>query len=256
MIYQMKSLVAVSLLIVSCSSILPGQTTPSITPTISARRVPGIFHRQYKALGRRVDGNEKNQTVYKGRLFYADGTSSAVRITHQVPHYIRIEGLKERGGAILYDGRDARGLASGTDEALLETFLLDMPDGILIALQKSAELRLLGLNSGPDPDKYPNYDGPRYDVYDLTTRLEYNDNIWRHKRYYFDSQTKLLHKTRYKDQSMSPFVEVETYYSMWGSIEGSAFPARISRFENGKEVFTFIAEEIESRAGIDDALFR
>ena len=255
MIDRRVGILAVSLLGAVVAAAI-GQDNFDISAKSSVRSVPGIFQAPFSALGNRLKVKYKERTVFRGQLFHADGRSSSIQVTQQVPHFIRIEGVKAGGRMIAYDGRSAKGLADRTDAALLETFLLDMPDGIVIALQKSTELRLMGIDSGPDPDRYPDYDGPRYDVYSLSTQVDFRNGVWRHKLYYFDTKTKLLHKTEYKDQSVSPPVAVESHYSMWGSIDGSSYPAQISRYENGSLVFTFIAEEIEPGAGVAESHYR
>ena len=119
-------------------------------------------------------------------------------------------------------------------------------------LQTDGSFRLLGLGFGPDPEKNPDYDGPRYDVFDFSipNKLE-GEGSARTRLYYFDSKTHLLHRTVYRDHSVSPPVKVETRFTVWGEIEGSAYPAQVERYENGKRVFTFIATGIESGPEVD-----
>jgi hypothetical protein len=77
----------------------------------------------------------------------------------------------------------------------------------------------------------------------------------RSKLYYFDSRTGLLQSTRYYDRSVSPPVKIETHFSVWGTIDNSAYPARIDHYEGGKLMFSFIAESIEGGESIDKANF-
>jgi hypothetical protein len=70
------------------------------------------------------------------------------------------------------------------------------------------------------------------------------------------SKTHLLAKTEYYDQSATPPVKVETRFSVWGMIDGSAYPAKIDRYENGALVFSFIATSIEGGQAVDASNFR
>jgi hypothetical protein len=76
------------------------------------------------------------------------------------------------------------------------------------------------------------------------------------KRYYFDSDTGLLNSTRYTDATVSTGLRVETRFSNWGQVEGSAYPGRIERFEDDRSVFTLIISAASSRPRRDATNFR
>jgi hypothetical protein len=244
---------AVMLLICGlCNAISSEDKAPQIANN-PIGHVPGMFLHQLTALGKRlkVSGNEK--TVYSGQLFDKAGNSSHARIVHQLPGLIKLEGFKGQGSVLSFDGQRARGITSRkSDEALLEIFSIDYPEGMFISLQQGAALRVIGRGFGPDPRIEPDYKGPRYDIFEVTNSVaSRQDQSVRSKLYYFDSQTGLLQSTRYYDRSVSPPVKMETRFSGWGTIDGSAYPAKIEHYEGGKLVFTFIAESIEGGVPMD-----
>ena len=61
----------------------------------------------------------------------------------------------------------------------------------------------------------------------------------RRKRYYFNSDTGLLHSTRYNDQTAGS-IRVHTVFSNWQVVDGSAYPGRIERYEAGTLRFMFV----------------
>lgn len=219
-------------------------------------RVPGMFQPQARSLGKRAHESGKERTIYTGQLFDKDGNSTPVRIIHQQPNLVRLEGFKPGNGVLSFDGQQGKGASSRNDESLLEVFAMDMPEGMLAQVQESAAIRFLGDGFGPDPKLNPGYSGPRYSLYDLTSAMRCRRNReLRSRIYFFDGRTKLLDRTQYKDRSAKPAAEKETRFSMWGEIEESMYPARIDHYENGELVFTFIAESIESGEATDVAEF-
>jgi hypothetical protein len=210
-----------------------------------------------EALGRRGRAVGKEKTVYTGQLFDKKGKSTPVRIIHQLPNLVRLEGFQSGNGHLSFDGEKAHGINSKKEEAYLETFAMDMAEGMLASMQSNAAIRFLGSGFGPDPRKVPNYTGPRYDIIDVLDTVRCSkENVKRLKSYYLDTKTGLLESTRYKDQTANPPVAVETRFSTWGTIDGSAYPARIDRYEGGELEFTFIAEEITVESSTDVESFK
>jgi hypothetical protein len=220
-------------------------------------RIPGRYQAQLGALGRRAKMSGRERKTYIGELFDKAGKSTPVRIIHQLPNWVRLEGFKPGNAHLAFDGERTVGISSRKEESYLETFSMDMAEGMLESIQASAAIRLLGKDFGPDPKIEPNYAGPRFDIYDVTDTMRCRRNpLLRAKYYYFDSKTGLLMKTRYFDQPANKAFEIETHFSMWGTIDGSAYPARIDHYEGGELEFTFIAEQITSEPSTDAVNFR
>jgi hypothetical protein len=251
------SVMIVALLIFGICSTTAGQNNDPNISGLPMGWIPSIFGQQAASLGKRLRTTGKEKTVYRGQLFDKDGKSTPARVVHQLPGLIRLEGFKGQGGPISFDGKNSRGITSRrSDEGLLEIFTTDFPEGLFDSAQKGAAVRLLGRGFGPDPGLEPSYTGPRYDIYEVTGSVRCReDQLMRLKRYYFDTSTGLLQSTRYYDRSVSPPVKMETRFSVWGNIDGSAYPARIDRYEGGQLVFTFIAEDIAGGASSDLAIF-
>jgi hypothetical protein len=220
-------------------------------------RIPSLFQAHAAALGKRVEVKGRERTVLVGEYLDAQGSAAQVRVVLQLPRMVRLEGFKGRGSVLAFDGDRAKNAATRADKALLETFVSDTAEGMLASIQELAAARLLGNGFGPDPRTNPNYSGPRYDIVDVfMPDVIRKGPVWQSKQYYFDSKTGLLHSTHYYDRTVSPPVKVETRFSMWGTMDGSAYPASIERYEGGKRVFSFISSDIASGPAVDDSDYR
>jgi hypothetical protein len=219
-------------------------------------RIPGVYDPIVKALGKRVQENGKEKTVYIGEYFDHSNKSKRAKATIQLPRLARLEGFKN--AVISFDGKNKKNANDRGDNSLLETFLMDTAEGLLASVQESASIRLLGLRFYPDLIAYKNgYNGPLYDIYDAIGP----DAIWagqpfQSRQFYFDSKSKLLSRVQHYDRTASPPVKVETHFPVWGTIDNSAYPACIERYENGSLIFSFIATSIESGPADDEKEYR
>jgi len=219
-------------------------------------RTPAMFHHQVTKLGERIRVSGKEATLYTGELVDAAGKNSSAQVIYQTPGLVRLVGFTS-GQPLSFDEDIARGVASRDDEVLLETFVMDFPEGMLASVQRSGAVRLLGIGVGPDPRKNPGYSGPRYDIFEVTgpvrTRI---DRFVSSKMYYFDSHSGLLIKTLTIDRSRPTPVEMETRFLNWQTIDGSAYPSRIDRFEAGRLVFSFTVRSINAGPAVEAGQFR
>ena len=210
--------------------------------------LPGDLLVQVRAVGDRMSRSGKEETVLEGELFGL-GESKAVRVVHQLSGMVRIEGL--RGGQtvpLTFDGDLIRGSTGRIDESILETFAMDTIEGMVYSVRSGGAMRLLGRGFGPNPRAVPDYKGPRFDIYEITAPVRTRqDRQLRFKRYYFDSDTGFLVSTRYTDPTVSPGIRVETRFLNWQRVDGSAYPGRIERYENGNPVFSFVVATASSR---------
>jgi hypothetical protein len=230
-----------------------GQSRRSTTPGFT--NLPGIVARQMAALGNRVQIPGKEQTVYIGELLNADGKRGAAQVVHQLPMLVRLDGFSS--GALMFDGERMTGVATKNDEATLEVFTMDLAEGMFAALRNSASLRHLGNRFGPDSRSAPAYNGPRYDIYSTTgPAMNLRGQVMRSRLYYFDSDSGLLQLTRYSDDTRTPPVPVETRFSEWRMVEGSAYPGRIEHYRDGKRVFSFIANAVTPARPVNPERFR
>jgi hypothetical protein len=218
--------------------------------------LPNSLAPQLDALGTRMTADGKENTVYEGVLTDASGNMSQARVMVQ-SGMAKLEGFKGAGSIMAFDGSQATGISNRADESTVESFLMDMPESLLATAGKTAAVRLLGRQFGPDPRTEPGYTGPQYDIYDVTMPIIYKaTGAMRPKQFYFDADTHLLAKTEYYDRSANPAIKVETRFSVWGTIDGSLYPARIDHYENDALVFSFIATAITGGPAVDASNFR
>jgi len=219
--------------------------------------LPSDLLLQVRPLGMRFQRPGKEETVLTARLFDGIGDPKPVRIVHQLSGMVLVEGAKERI-PLSFDGEAARGAVDRKDEALLETFVMDTVEGLIYSSRSGGSVRLLGRHFGPAPGAgLKDYTGPYYDIYEALAPVRSRaDRQLRMKRYYFDSQSQMLVSTRYMDSSFSPPVRVETRFSNWQEVEGSAYPAKIERYENDNLVFSLAVTSATSRARGNAASFR
>ncbi len=218
-------------------------------------RIPAVFRPYLLALGGHVEKKGKEKTVLTGEYFTEGGKSSRVRATIQLPRMARLEGFKD--SVLAFDGKTRKNATDRRDLALLDAFLVDTAEGMFVSIRETGAVRLIGLDFRPDPRKHPDYAGPLFDIFEAVPPLNFSDETALQPRQYcFDSKTQLLDRTVYLDRSASPPTRIETRFSVWGEIDGSARPARVDRYENGKLVFSFIATGIESGPAVDAAHFR
>jgi hypothetical protein len=218
--------------------------------------LPNMLAPQLDALGARMTADGKENTVYEGVLSDAAGNMSEARVTVQ-SGMVKLEGFKGAGSVMAFDGTQATGISNRADGSAVESFLMDMPESLLATAGKTTAARLLGRDYGPDPRTEPGYTGPQYDIYDVTMPVLYKTaGSLRPKQFYFDADTHLLARTEYYDRSVTPAIKVETRFSVWGTIDGSVYPAEIDRYENGARVFSFIATAITGGPAVDASNFR
>jgi hypothetical protein len=211
----------------------------------SRSRMPSAFWRPLESLGNRVQVPGNERTTFTGDFTDSDGTRSVLLI-QQLPELIRLTGFS-RGAVLLFDGDRPRAGLTSAQEGVIESLVLDTPEGLFSAIQRGAAARLIGRNFGPDPHREPDSDRPRYDIYELAVAARTRtDETLRFKRYYFDTRTGLLLSTRYYDQRDGRRVRIETRFSGWSKVSGSLYPSQIERYEDGKLDFRFAAKTVSS----------
>lgn len=217
--------------------------------------MPGGIARQVNALGPRVRTSDQVHMVLQGE-FSAAGERRAAQVRRELSGNIRLDGFKPGGASLSFDGERSYRASSPTDYALLETFGQDMAEGMFVSLMRGGAAQLLGLRFGPDRKTNPTYTGPLFDVYAVMDSVPTRPgSVTRQKRYYFDSDTGLLHSTRYTDDTAGN-IRVQTVFSNWQVLSGSAYPGRIDRYEGGKLRFSFVVTSVSNGPRQDRSVFR
>ena len=217
--------------------------------------VPSAIAPQVKALGDRLRTEGKEHMVLQGE-FITPRTQSTVQVRRELSGKLLLEGFKPGGGYVSFDGDRSYGAASAADYGLLETFGQDMAEGMFASQLGSGATRLLGRRFGPDPETHPDSTGPFFDIYEVTAAVPTRPgSVTRRKRYYFNSDTGLLHSTRYNDPETGN-TRVQTVFLNWKLVGGSAYPGRIERYEDGKPIFLFIVTGVSNGPKQDPEGFR
>jgi hypothetical protein len=251
--YLKHAAIAVALGLAGADAVVGQMTAPRDSLFVA---MPSVVAPQIAALGERVRRPGKEKITFVGQYVDVSGNHPA-QVTYQVPGLVRIEGFKPGSASITFDGERSYGSSSAADDAFLETFTMDTVEGMLASAKRGAGLRLLGRQFQPHPTNFPKYAGPRYDIYEVAAPVRSRqDQLVRLKRYYFDSKTGWLVRTRYRDRTTSRPVTVETRFSGWRTIDGSAYPGRIDRYENNQAIFSFVVANISAGPRLEPAAFR
>jgi hypothetical protein len=211
-----------------------GKSEPSLVP----KGLPSAVQHQVQVLGTRMQGAGKEETVLDAQFLDDVGNKKSIHVVHHTSGMVRIEGMHDKT-AVAFDGEFTHGVADRTDEALMDTFVSDTPEGMFYSLRNGASIVLLGHDLHPDSRATSDVKGPRYDVYVVTApdRIR-GPHTLQARRFYFDSATGLLSSTRYSD---SAGVGIETRFLNWEHIDGSAYPTTLERYENGRLTFSIIS---------------
>jgi hypothetical protein len=212
--------------------------------SLPPKALPSAIQSQVQALGSRLRITGKEETVLDAQFADDTGREKAIHIVHQISGLVRIEGLHQKA-VVTFDGDFTHGVGDRTDDALLDTFVLDTVEGMFDSLQKGASMILLGHEFQLDSSAASESQGPHYDIYVVTApdRIR-RTNIPQPRRFSFDSKTGLLSNTRYFDAAG---VNIETRFSNWKYIDGSAYPTTVERYENGRFTFAIIVTSLAGR---------
>jgi hypothetical protein len=209
-------------------------------------------------LGSRIYTKGQERLLLTGTLTDANGATQ-VQLLYEVPGRLRLDLQGGSGKTLIFDGassRAASGSLTTADEDLLESFAGDSADGLLAAIKAGAHLRIVGQRFRADDGTTPNYQGPWYDVYQLTAPARQRGAAGLvSKWFYFDSVTGLLDRVRYAGQSAGSQTIVETHFDDWLNEAGQNLPGRITRIENGAEVFAFVRTGATLGPRQNDGLF-
>ena len=225
----------------------PAVVTPApVVEMPETFELPGDLQPQLQVLGDRVRDPAKAWTAMAGEFVNRSGVRSQIRVIQQASGYLRVEGLRSGGGALRNDGGQARsaGTLSPDEADVMESFAKDTMIGLFTSVDQGAAVGLLGHGFRPDASAAPNYAGPSYDIFEMVGQVyALGVQTTRGKRFYFDSDTGLLMHTRYRDGGA-----VETRFSNWTAVDGSMYPSRTERYENGVRAFSFTAATITASA--------
>jgi len=228
-----------------------GQQRGVFLPPTLLDVLPSSLAPHAEALGDRVLKPGKEKTTIISEIVTDRGERRQLRVILQLPALVRIDELKGNR-ASAFDGTASAGVTSRTEEQLLEIFSSDTAEALMASSRDGGAFQLLGrfVKSVPEGKS------PLYDIYEWSGPIRSlplaPDRL---KRYAFDSETGLLAYTEYSDDSFSPPLGVRIQFSDWKKFDGSSYPGRIDRFENGLLTFSWTALETASSRRQDTKLF-
>ena len=190
-----------------------------------------------------------------------------VRILWEFPGKVRLEkrlGTEpdpNKDELLVYDGagnlRKRGGTAALADEDLIEMLVHDSVEGFFIGQIEGFATRFLG-SRYHRVDESGNAVGPDYDIYEVINEVRVPGRPLRQRKlYYFDSDTALLGRVRYRlaaERVRGP-VEVRVEVDSWGEIDGQVIPTLTVRYEDGVEVVRLEIREAGIAAAADDGSF-
>ena len=238
------------LIVVLVSLTLPaayGQKKNTVAPQDLFNVLPSAVAPHAEALGDRVLHAGKERTLLTGQFVNDRGVRFPMRVVLQLPRAVGLEGLRPKMPAIVFDGKTPVYSATKEEEELLEIFSSDTAEAMLASVKDEAAVQLLGRRVKAEPQSPQNEGAPMYDIYEVGATAPFSaakgDRL---KRYSFDSDTGLLANTQYFDETFSPPIKVEIRFSDWRRVDGSAYPGRIDRLENGLLIFSWLATRIQA----------
>ena len=234
---------------------------------VGPKDVPFGAGRPLEIMGDRLQVVGKERLDLLGVLTRAGQDPVGVHILWEFPGKVRIE---KRLGAepdpnkdelLVYDGagnlRKKRGTAALADEDLIEMLVHDSVEGFFIGQIEGFATRFLG-SRYHQVDDSGNAVGPDYDIYEVINEVRMVGRPLRQRKlYYFNSDTALLERVRYRlgaERGRGP-VEVKVEVLSWGEVFGQLIPTLTVRYEDGVEVVRLEVREVGIAAAADDGSF-
>ena len=234
---------------------------------VGAQDLPYGAVRALKRMGDRLQVEGKERLDLLGVLRWAGQDPVGVRILWEFPGKVRLEKRlgeepdPKKDELLVYDGagnlRKKRGTAAVADEDLIEMLVYDSVEGFFIGQLEGFATRFLG-GRFHRRDAEGNAVGPDYDLYEVINEVRVAGRPLRQRKlYYFNSDTALLERVRYRlaAERVRGAVEVSVEVSNWSEVYGQQIPGRMVRFEDGVEVVRLEIREAGIAGAAEDGSF-
>ena len=237
---------------------------------VGAQDVPFGANRPLKVMGDRLTVAGKERLELIGVLARAGQDPVAVRILWEYPGKVRIEKRLETDGkgqdpakpeVLVYDGSGnlakSRGTAALADQDLVEMLVHDSVEGFFIGQLEGFATRFLGSRYHRIDDS-GNPVGPDYDIYEVVNEVRVPGTPLRQRKlYYFNSDTALLEKVRYRlsPERVRGEVDVSVEIGNWSEVYGQMVPGLTVRHEDGVEVVRLEIKQAGIAAAAGDGSF-
>ena len=252
---------------VSQKVVAAGQATPPpITKSdhVERQRLRWDLQSQFKLLGDRLEKPGKERIIMTGTVNRPNAKADTVpvRLIVELPDKVRLEELNgDKAGITIHDGTDLKSSRKGlskADENEIESLVFDSIDHLLIGQMQGNATRFLGSHFRLDDGSNPAYNGPFYEVFQISENLSMKKDIVRQqlKTYYFNSSSQLLEKIRYSlAQPNDKPVAVEIQLAGWKQFEGQYLPTSFTRLEDGSPVFVLAIKSVSLGKKAEDGIF-
>jgi len=214
-----------------------------------------------KAMGDRLEKPGTERLTLTGTLTRTnDPQTQAIVAVLEFPDRLRLtiqKGAENR--VITFDREQAKAAANSlntADEDVVETLVYDTAEHFFATQIQGMATRFLGSRFRMDDGSTGEYNGPYYDVYQVTDRVKTSaDETEQLKLYYFNSDALLLERVSYEITRNGSPVKVEERIGGWTIEQGQQIPRRIERFENGQSVFVLTVRTAGLSRRVDDGAF-
>ncbi len=213
------------------------------------------------ALGGRLEKPGKERLTVTGSFQRAgDPQPSILSAVFEFPDRLRLtaqNGVQTR--VLTFDGQNAGAVGdslTAPERDLIETLVCDTAEHFFSMRMLGQPMRFLGSRFTIDNRLSADYTGPYYDIYQIGDLIKPSpDQRQQAKTYYFNSDTLLLERVRYKIKSGGSEVLVEVLISDWRKAQTDQIARRIERIENGKSVFVLTLGSVDLSTRLDDGIF-
>jgi hypothetical protein len=164
------------------------------------------------------------------------------RLFLELPHRMRLEEQGAQPRVTGFDGSSGWALGSNlsdADQNVIETLIFDSADHFFLGQTQGMANRALGSRFRLDDGTDANYAGPFYDIYQVMDHVGTGSTVRQQpKLFYFNSDTQLLERVRYRIERNGAAVNVETRITDWKRVNNQRVPSTITRLEDDKPALT------------------
>ena len=201
------------------------------------------LHHLLNSIGDRLEkpGNERRVMIGTLRR-QNDSQLMPFRLYLELPYHMRLEEQGAQPRVTGFDGSSGWALGSilsDADQNMIETLIFDSADHFFLGQTQGLANRALGSRFRLDDGTDANYAGPFYDIYQVMDRLGTGSTVRQQpKLFYFNSDTQLLERVRYRIERNGAAVNVETRITDWKRVNNQRVPCTITRLEDDKPALT------------------
>jgi hypothetical protein len=238
-----------------------GQLSPSGSQLVTLQSLTPPLASSLQAMGARLQTPDKAQITLVGTVTDSGGSRSA-QITVQAPGYWAYREGSSR--AVTFDGTNfstKAGQLTPDDEAVGESLLAHLPDGIVLQVASGGSWRRVGSHFRTDDGRSKAYAGPYWTVFafspwrrqGLTQGAALQQPIF----IAIDEETDLIADVRMAEKMPGGAEKVtQTQFSNWIRLGDQWYPGKIVRLENGRQTLSFQTQQAVTGPATDIAAFK